>query len=422
MRATRSFRVALLPLAMASALTTSGCDGGGSAAGHPPAISDLHLSSPAVVDGAGRADVSGSLSFRDPGGDVAYLTLSSELATTTIPVTGASGATSGSGGATITVAPGRYGTQPFEIWIVDRAGNESNHLSGLVSFVPDDGGATWTQVSTLPVTALVQAAGPGHATFVAVGPSGLILTSQDGTHWTQQPSPVTADLNGVAWSGARFVAVGDGSTVVSSEDGYSWSIRTVPAAATPLYAVSWGGAFVAVGGGLPPVAVRSTDGAAWMQGTGLEPTDGYDTPLYGVAFGAGRWVAVGQARWASSDGESWSRAPVDYAPSASFTVAWNGVRFLTAGVDVGASPDGLTWTLATSGPPAGYPTWGLAWSGYHWLILGSDAASTSADGFAWDVAALETAPFATPPRVLWDADSYPARYLAASASGIWTSP
>ncbi len=323
----------------------------------------------------------------------------------------------------VTVAPGRYGARSFEVWLSDRAGHESNHLSGDISFVPDDSGRTWTQVSALPARALAQTSGSTASRYVAVGAGGLILTSQDGSEWTQQPSPVTANLHGIAWSGSRFVAVGASATVLTSEDGYSWTVQPVPVADTPLYAVSWGGgAFVAVGGGLPaPVALRSIDGTSWTQGTGLEP-NAYLTPLRDASWGSGRWVAVGQERWASPDGETWSRASVDYTQFVGFAVAWNGAQFVTVGVQVGVSSDGLTWTMGMSGMPAGYPAWGLAWSGYHWLMLGTDAVSTSADGTDWGAASLNTTSAMSPSKVIWDGDWYPARYVAAVGTGIWTSP
>ena len=80
------------------------------------------------------------------------------------------------------LAPGRYGTTSFQVWVVDQAGAESNHLSGSIKFVPEDGGRRWTQVSPLPGRAVAHAAGSGHARNVVVGEQGLILTSDDGVH------------------------------------------------------------------------------------------------------------------------------------------------------------------------------------------------------------------------------------------------
>jgi hypothetical protein len=382
------------------------------------------LTDPVVVDGlAGTAEVRGSLQFTDAGGDLAFLVLSSPgQGTTTVPLPGAEGITSGSGSATITLAPTAYGTLVFEVWLVDRAGASSNHLSGSVTLVPEDDGTRWTQVSALLAAALVHAGAGSHARYVAVGSGGLLLASDDGKAWVQQTSPVTASLHGVAWSGSRFAAVGDDSTILTSDDGHAWVARASPVAGTRLYAVSWGGGgFVAVGGQDygPPVVLRSADGVSWGQGA-VDPSPVAPAPLYDVAWGNGRWVAVGASRWVSTDGASWSVAPGDYPGSYGFAVGWNGAQFVTVGaVKVGVSADGLTWSSPAG--PLGFNYWGLAWSGYHWLALSAATpdAATSADGLAWTDHWL-TLPLVVP-KVIWDGDRFPARWLAAGG-GIWTSP
>lgn len=63
--------------------------------------------------------------------------------------------------------------------------------------------------------------GFGNNTLVAVGQSGMIVTSRDGTHWSQQASGTENDLKKVAWinSIAEFVAVGSFGTILTSRDG-----------------------------------------------------------------------------------------------------------------------------------------------------------------------------------------------------------
>jgi hypothetical protein len=404
-----------------------GPGGGGGGGGHPPSISTLTLSSDlAVVDpGTGTATLAGTLKFADSGGDVALLMLgSSQPGTATFPITGVQGVTSGTLQGTFTVTPGRYGTFPFDVWLVDQAGASSNHLAATVTFTPDDRGIRWTQVSNLPAAALVRAAGPSHAKYVAVGSAGLILTSQDGTVWVQQSSPVTANLRGIAWSGSRFVAVGDGPTLLTSDDGFAWTGQASPVASGTLNAVSWGGgAFVAVGSeGFGPGALvlRSADGVSWTKGTGCEQD--LSRTLYDVVWGGGRWVAVAAWRWTSTDGLTWSRAPGDYSGYYSFAVGWNGAGFLATGgaCELALSADGLAWHARMT--LGGVNCWGLAWSGYHWFTVDlSGWAWTSVDGLTWTD--YHVTPLSGPPKkVIWDGDRYPAdRYLAAGG-GIWTSP
>lgn len=415
----------IVPLVVAVAgLARCGPGGGNS---HPPSIRDLTVFGPAVVDGTtGRAEVLGSLAFSDAGGDVASLSFTSDAGTATIPIAGAAGIVDGRGSAAVTLSPGRYGTFPFQVWVSDGAGAQSNRLSGIVTLVPEDGGFRWTRVSTLPVAAVASAPGSGHARYVAVGDGGLILTSPDGIAWTGQPSPVTVNLRGVAWSGVRFVAVGDDQTVLRSDDGYTWTVTAEPVARMVLHDVAWGGgAFVAVGGYLAaapsvPLVLVSVDGISWRPGTA--PGVSLSGPLLRAAWGDGRWVALGGTHWYSADGLSWSEATVD-----SFTwgtgIGWNGVQFVSSGYRMAFSLDGIAWTPAQVDPlPTGYSMGGVAWSGYRWLAIGIQDAETSTDGNVWADTTLYPTPFVQEAiRLVWDGDRFPGRYLA-SGGGIWTSP
>jgi hypothetical protein len=61
------------------------------------------------------------------------------------------------------------------------------------------------------------------AFFVAVGVNGAILTSVDGTRWSERPSRTEHDLLGVACHDSFCVAVGDG-VLLTSTDGAQWRI------------------------------------------------------------------------------------------------------------------------------------------------------------------------------------------------------
>lgn len=61
--------------------------------------------------------------------------------------------------------------------------------------------------------------------YVAVGNSGEIITSPNGTAWTSHASGTTNDLSGIAWSGTQFVAVGELGTILTSPDGITWTLR-----------------------------------------------------------------------------------------------------------------------------------------------------------------------------------------------------
>lgn len=63
--------------------------------------------------------------------------------------------------------------------------------------------------------------------LIGVGERGIILTTQDGEHWTQAPSPVDAMLNAVYFVDDRHGwAVGhDASIVHTADGGKSWSVQ-----------------------------------------------------------------------------------------------------------------------------------------------------------------------------------------------------
>ncbi len=54
-------------------------------------------------------------------------------------------------------------------------------------------------------------------TYIIVGDSGNILTSNNARIWTKVPAiPTTYDLNSVLWDGSRFIAVGDNGVILTS--------------------------------------------------------------------------------------------------------------------------------------------------------------------------------------------------------------
>jgi hypothetical protein len=86
-----------------------------------------------------------------------------------------------------------------------------------------------------------------------VGKNGTILTSTDGTAWTQQTSGTTNELKGIAYGDGWYVVVGgdiryDSSPVaLYSTDGAKWTSVTTGFIGRPFVAVDYGnGAFLAM--------------------------------------------------------------------------------------------------------------------------------------------------------------------------------
>ena len=85
------------------------------------------------------------------------------------------------------------------------------------------------------------------ALFVAIGQSGVILTSSDdGVTWTSQTSGTSYNLNSVIWNStdSKFIIVGDNNVVLESNDGITWSNTGVFITSPTVYDVQ-GDAFIA---------------------------------------------------------------------------------------------------------------------------------------------------------------------------------
>jgi hypothetical protein len=113
-----------------AAIVIAGC---GSSA--PPSISrlqeDRHV---VIVDTA--SSLSGTFDFEDPDGDVELLAVELTVPTGEMgelpraPLAGVDGVSQGTSNWSVSVEPQVVGEFAYEIWVIDRAGNESNRLPG----------------------------------------------------------------------------------------------------------------------------------------------------------------------------------------------------------------------------------------------------------------------------------------------------
>ncbi|MED1796405.1 Ig-like domain-containing protein [Brevibacillus nitrificans] len=159
----------------------------------------------------------------------------------------------------------------------------------------------WSQLNSGTNEYLSSIAYDGSGTYVVVGDAGVILTSNDGSTWTDESSPADSSetLYSVTYSNHLFVTVSSAGKIYTSPDGSTWTERE--SASAPLFSVQYGnGKFVAVGSGIIFV---SGDGKSWAE------AQLSDTPeLYAVTYGSGKYVAVGGGGelWTSIDAENWS--------------------------------------------------------------------------------------------------------------------
>lgn len=155
-----------------------------------------------------------------------------------------------------------------------------------------NGNLTWT-ASASGTQNQLNAVAFGNGRFVAVGLNSTVISSNDGQNWTQGLLGSNANLASVAYGPASFVAIGadtaGNSLIFTSPDGITWTPQpplAMAAASSLVRVVSANGAIVAVGSGA--VAVSTDGGFTW---TVTNP--GTSSTLEGIAFGLGRFLAVG---------------------------------------------------------------------------------------------------------------------------------
>jgi len=132
--------------------------------------------------------------------------------------------------------------------------------------------------------------------FVAVGDgkrtNGVIVVSTNGLEWIGASSGTGKNLRGVTHGDGLFVAVGNDGTILTSRDGTIWTNTPVAypcSAEVNLRGITFAnGTFVAVGN--EGIILTSVDGTAWTC-----RASGTVENLHGVAFGEERFVAVGNA-------------------------------------------------------------------------------------------------------------------------------
>jgi hypothetical protein len=232
-------------------------------------------------------------------------------------------------------------------------------LNGVVMSSPD--GTHWTQ-TTLPGSPTLNCLAANGTMLLAAGNTSF--RSTDGVHWSAGGAISTLgnNLNAITWTGNMWLAVGDDTEIDTSPDGVHWTDQ-LKFVITPTPAmkavVAAGSVFVAAG--TNGTIVTGTNLQNWnMTGS---PAFGLTTILTGLAYdpdpGHQILVAVsnnGTIFTSPDQGTTWSvvaGAPVE---------GWRNIRWLEGpglfiavgvGQTIATSPDGLHWTLArTTSAPA----------------------------------------------------------------------
>jgi hypothetical protein len=218
--------------------------------------------------------------------------------------------------------------------------------------------------------------------------------------------PTTSNLYGVTFGNGKFVAVGDSGVVLTSTDGANWVLRVGATNQVILNAVTYGSnGFVAVGSTKPfsgngqPAVWTSPNGIAWTpQDVSFANMD-FGHWLQAVTYGGGQYVAVGgnsttNTVWTSPDGVAWTMHDSHLSNTGLFPlggVAYGNGMYVAAGPWLITSPDGITWTQQYSG--AWYRLYAMTFADGRFVGVGPYSRITSTNGINWTVAQPPTADY-----------------------------
>jgi hypothetical protein len=199
--------------------------------------------------------------------------------------------------------------------------------------------------------------------FFAGGQNGKMAYSSDGITWEAIGDSTfgTGAFNGIntiAYGNNKYVAGGQSGKMATSSDGITWQTASSSIFGTDNInaIVFYNGKFFALSANGNGVMATSTDGANWTRVTDNK----IDSPIYGIAYGNGKYVAVGLngKMEYSSDGVSWTLIPAGTGAGTSnvgtsgslFAIAYGNNKFVAVGFAgvMNYSSDGITWTAVTN--------------------------------------------------------------------------
>ena len=227
--------------------------------------------------------------------------------------------------------------------------------------------------------------------FVAVGSSGTILTSTDGTTWTTPASGLTNNgmtvgLYGVTYGNNTYVAVGNANygygAIFTSTDGSDWTFQNSGSGASFFDVTYANSIFTAIGHG--GSIIYSSDATTWTSSDNVT-----SNRLNGVAYGSGIYFGVGDNYTItySTDGTSWGNLgasgnipihDIIYANSNFYTA--EGYGYLS--ICTNCSTSSTNWTVSNSG--VSDHLYGIVYGNSTYVIVGSSGTIlTSTDGTTW---------------------------------------
>jgi len=263
----------------------------------------------------------------------------------------------------------------------------------------------WTFLNPRPQANPLRGIAFGNGRRVAVGENGAVVVSTDGQAWTTRHLGKGIHLNAVAFGNGMFVAAGSAlaggnqglawystPVILTSPDGVTWTSRELSAAREIIGVAFGNGRFVAIGasdyfGYDIRIALTSTDGVHWQKHylRGNITT----ASLSGITFGHGRFVAVSDGGYLqrialSVDGMNW----IDGigASGHDYEAVCAGANGFVAVGDQGVvarSADGILWSIGAM--PTNTPLKAVAFGNGTYVAAGDGGVTyKSADAISWE--------------------------------------
>ena len=185
-------------------------------------------------------------------------------------------------------------------------------------------GVNWTK-ATSGTTEWLRGVAFGDGTFVAVGENGKILRASGNNSWNSVTSGTTADLNRVRYLGSggagQFIAVGNSGVALSSSNGTAPWTSLSSGTTNNLYdvAVNDTGTLLV---GDQEVRFRATGGSTWTNHITALPTNAPPAWVYLSAHGdSSRWLVAGRTGFLI-EGSRTNGSDYVWQPSPDSSHAW----------------------------------------------------------------------------------------------------
>lgn len=187
----------------------------------------------------------------------------------------------------------------------------------------------------------------GNGKYVAVGKSGYVTMSTNGTSWTTPKQVGSTDWIDIAYGNGKFFMIA-GKTFCSSSDGINWSTPEKLNLVESAKCIACGNGIIILGCYQGILYASFNDGKDWQYTSKMSAN--FDK----VAYGAGKFVALnsnGQATY-SEDGLTWENlvsANIYYSGYPPVDIVYGNGVFLAVGYSkLSTSEDAVTWTAVTS--------------------------------------------------------------------------